>query len=82
MWTAIKVQGFHVCRFSSEGKPTMEPNIDWTRLRAPAVETGPHALYPSDCLDYLKPGDHIEIQWKRQKEKPYGNFIIHDIHNL
>ncbi|WOG99951.1 hypothetical protein DCAR_0519307 [Daucus carota subsp. sativus] len=59
-------------RFSFNGKPTMEHGIDWNRIRAPAVECGPHTLYPSDCLDDLKPGDHIEIQWKRKRGYPYG----------
>lgn len=59
-------------RFSFDGRPTMEHFIDWNRLRAPAVETGPHTLHPSDCLDDLKPGDHIEIQWKRKREHSYG----------
>ncbi|KAK1397431.1 F-box protein [Heracleum sosnowskyi] len=59
-------------RFSSGRRPTMEHNIDWNRLRAPAVESGPHTLHPSDCLDDLKPGDHFEIQWKRETKHPYG----------
>ncbi|XP_074367311.1 F-box protein At2g32560-like isoform X2 [Apium graveolens] len=58
--------------FSDDGRLTMEHNIDWNRLRAPAVECGPHTLHLSDCLDDLKPGDHIEIQWKREREHPYG----------
>ncbi|KAJ7960521.1 F-box protein family [Quillaja saponaria] len=50
----------------------MENGIPWERLRAPPVDTPPHDLHISDCLNELNPGDHIEIQWRRNKEFPYG----------
>jgi hypothetical protein len=50
----------------------VENCVPWERLRAPPIDTPPHDLHNSDCLNELKPGDHIEIQWRRNKEFPYG----------
>ncbi|PON59573.1 F-box domain containing protein [Trema orientale] len=50
----------------------VETGVPWERLRAPPVDTPPHDLHISDCLHELRPGDHIEIQWRRNKEFPYG----------
>ncbi|KAM7278839.1 hypothetical protein ACFE04_005973 [Oxalis oulophora] len=50
----------------------VEKSVPWERLRAPPMETSPHELHVSECLNELKPGDHIEIQWRRNKEFPYG----------
>ncbi|XP_072974716.1 F-box protein At2g26850-like [Typha angustifolia] len=50
----------------------MEDGIQWDRLRASPVNTPAHDLYVSDCLNDLCPGDHFEIQWRRNKEFPYG----------
>lgn len=50
----------------------IESGVTWDRLRAPPVDTSPHDLHISDCLNDLRPGDHIEIQWRRNKEFPYG----------
>ncbi|XP_031403029.1 F-box protein At2g32560 isoform X2 [Punica granatum] len=50
----------------------IETGVTWDRLRAPPVDTTPHDLHMSDCLSDLRPGDHIEIQWRRNKEFPYG----------
>ncbi|KAL0437166.1 UNVERIFIED_CONTAM: F-box protein [Sesamum radiatum] len=50
----------------------IETGVTWDRLRAPPVDTSPHDLHISDCLNELKPGDQIEIQWRRNKEFPYG----------
>ncbi|XP_057718604.1 F-box protein At2g26850-like isoform X4 [Arachis stenosperma] len=48
-------------------------NIRWDKVRAPPNETSqcniPHQL--SDSLHHLRPGDHIEIQWKASTEVPY-----------
>lgn len=57
----------------------VENGVTWDRLRAPPIDTSPHDLHISDCLNELRPGDHIEIQWRRNKEFPYGlllNFIL------
>ncbi|CAL0315836.1 unnamed protein product [Lupinus luteus] len=51
---------------------SIEHAIPWERLRAPPVDTPPYDLHISDCLNDLHPGDHIEIQWRRNKEFPYG----------
>ncbi|XP_019434664.1 PREDICTED: F-box protein At2g32560-like isoform X2 [Lupinus angustifolius] len=51
---------------------SIEHGIPWERLRAPPVDTPPHDLHISDCLNDLRPSDHIEIQWRRNKEFPYG----------
>lgn len=59
-------------RYSPHGRRTTEETIQWDRIRAPPVDTPPHVLHVSDCLNDLKPGDHIEIQWRRKKEFPYG----------
>ncbi|XP_059665413.1 F-box protein At2g26850-like [Cornus florida] len=50
----------------------IEKSVTWDRLRASPVSTSPHDLHTSDCLNELRPGDHIEIQWRRNKEFPYG----------
>ncbi|PIM99281.1 hypothetical protein CDL12_28233 [Handroanthus impetiginosus] len=50
----------------------IETGVSWGRLRAPPVDTSPHDLHISDCLNELQPGDQMEIQWRRNKEFPYG----------
>ncbi|KVI07979.1 F-box protein At2g32560-like isoform X1 [Cynara cardunculus var. scolymus] len=50
----------------------IETGVTWDRLRAPPVDTSPHDLHISDCLNDLRPRDHIEIQWRRNKQFPYG----------
>ncbi|ESW34072.1 hypothetical protein PHAVU_001G121900 [Phaseolus vulgaris] len=59
-------------RYSPHGRWTTEENIQWDRLRVPPIASSPHALHISDSLDNLRPGDHIEIQWRRNKDFPYG----------
>uniref|UniRef100_A0A1D1YXQ1 F-box protein At2g32560 n=1 Tax=Anthurium amnicola TaxID=1678845 RepID=A0A1D1YXQ1_9ARAE len=50
----------------------IEEGVQWDRLREPPVDTPAHDLHVSDCLNDLRAGDHIEIQWRRNKEFPYG----------
>ncbi|KAK9692282.1 hypothetical protein RND81_09G253600 [Saponaria officinalis] len=50
----------------------MESGVQWDRVRVSPVETSPRDLHVSDCLNDLRPGDHFEIQWRRNKEFPYG----------
>ncbi|CAL5193324.1 unnamed protein product [Lathyrus oleraceus] len=59
-------------RYSPHGRWTIEENIKWERLRVPPIDSCSHVLHISDCLDDLRPGDHVEIQWRRNKEFPYG----------
>lgn len=61
-------------RYPPHGRRTVviEDGVQWDRLRAPPVDTPAHELHISDCLYDLRPGDHIEIQWRRNKEFPYG----------
>ena len=61
-------------RYPPHGRRTSptESGITWDRLRAPPIDTCPHDLHTSDCLNELRPGDHVEIQWRRNKEFPYG----------
>ncbi|KAI4330549.1 hypothetical protein MLD38_028828 [Melastoma candidum] len=60
-------------RYSSQGgRQTVEDGIPWNRIRSPPVSTHPYELHVSDCLNDLKPGDRIEIQWRKSKEFPYG----------
>ncbi|KAJ7972110.1 F-box protein [Quillaja saponaria] len=55
------------------GWQMISENVTWDRLRAPPIEICcPHFLHISDCLDDLKPGDHIEIQWRSCKEVAYN----------
>ncbi|GJN17409.1 hypothetical protein PR202_gb04471 [Eleusine coracana subsp. coracana] len=54
-------------------KPAKEEDgVQWSRIRAPPVTTPPHDLHASDCLEDLRPGDHFEIQWRKNKDFPYG----------
>lgn len=41
-------------------------------VRVPVVDSHPYVVHVSDCLDNLKPGDHIEIQWRGSIQAPYG----------
>lgn len=50
----------------------VENGVQWDRIRESPVDTPAHDLHASDCLRDLRPGDHIEIQWRRNKEFPYG----------
>ncbi|GAB4835297.1 hypothetical protein Ancab_000206 [Ancistrocladus abbreviatus] len=61
-------------RYPPHGRRLMaiESGVQWERIRAPPVDTSPYDLHISDCLNDLCPGDHIEIQWRRNKEFPYG----------
>ncbi|KAG5242561.1 hypothetical protein OIU76_010524 [Salix suchowensis] len=59
-------------RYPPFARQAIEQSIHWERLRAPPVDTPAHVLHATDCLNDLKPGDHIEIQWRRSKEFHYG----------
>eukprot|EP00249_Psilotum_nudum_P016356 c25781_g1_i1 orf=400-1485(+) len=50
----------------------IEEGVEWERVRAPPVDTPAHDLHLTDCLDELQPGDHVEVQWRRNEEFPYG----------
>ncbi|GAA0176318.1 hypothetical protein LIER_29329 [Lithospermum erythrorhizon] len=54
------------------GRLVIEENIEWNRLRKPVIDSPPEFLHTSSCLNDLKPNDHIEIQWRRSKDLPYG----------
>ncbi|KAI7744622.1 hypothetical protein M8C21_000481, partial [Ambrosia artemisiifolia] len=49
-----------------------ESGVTWDRLRKVHVDNSPHDLHISTCLDDLRPKDNIEIQWRRNKQFPYG----------
>ncbi|KAL5220313.1 hypothetical protein ABZP36_025026 [Zizania latifolia] len=54
-------------------KPAKEEDgVQWSRIRAPPASTLAHDLHTSGCLDDLRPGDHFEIQWRKNKDFPYG----------
>ncbi|KAJ1285859.1 hypothetical protein BS78_03G310500 [Paspalum vaginatum] len=54
-------------------KPAKEEDgVQWNRVRAPPVSTPAHDLHASGCLEELRPGDHFEIQWRKNKDFPYG----------
>lgn len=63
-----------VDRYPPHGrKPAKEEDgVQWSRIRAPPVSTPAHDLHASDCLETLRPGDHFEIQWRKNKDFPYG----------
>lgn len=72
---SAEVCNFLMSRYPAHGTRTtaIESGVTWDRLRAPPVDTSPHELHISDCLNELHPGDQMEIQWRRNKEFPYGN---------
>ncbi|XXG50655.1 hypothetical protein AAC387_Pa02g4619 [Persea americana] len=61
-------------RYPPHGRRTavIEEGVQWERLRAPPVDTPAHELHVSECMNDLHPGDHIEIQWRKNREFPYG----------
>uniref|UniRef100_A0A0D9W8J0 Uncharacterized protein n=1 Tax=Leersia perrieri TaxID=77586 RepID=A0A0D9W8J0_9ORYZ len=53
-------------------KPAKEENgVPWRRIRAPPLSTPTHDLHTSSCLADLRPGEHLEIQWRKNKDFPY-----------
>ncbi|CAJ2671672.1 unnamed protein product [Trifolium pratense] len=46
-------------------------DIHWDKLRFSPVETSSCVRHVSDCFQELKPGDHIEIQWRGNTQAPY-----------
>lgn len=76
-------QNWSCARYPPHGRRTvvLEDGVQWDRVRAPPVDTLAHDLHTSDCLHELRPGDHIEIQWRRNKEFPYGMFPSHPASN-
>ncbi|KAL2226051.1 UNVERIFIED_CONTAM: F-box protein [Sesamum indicum] len=65
-----------VARYPAQGRSMIEEGIEWDRIRAPSVDTPANVLHISDCLHELKPDDHIEIQWTKNKEFPYDTVIL------
>ncbi|KAK1439511.1 hypothetical protein QVD17_05330 [Tagetes erecta] len=61
-------------RYPPHGPRAMaeESGVTWDRLREAPVDYSPHDLLTSTCLNDLRPKDHIEIQWRRNKQFPYG----------
>lgn len=61
-------------RYPPLGRKTAkeEDGVQWNRVRAPPVSTPARDLHASDCLEELRPGDHFEIQWRKNKDFPYG----------
>ncbi|WOL01841.1 F-box protein [Canna indica] len=68
----FRTDTFHA-RYPPHGQRNMveEKGVEWSRLRAPPVDISAHDLHISDLSD-LRPGDHVEIQWRRSKQFPYG----------
>lgn len=61
-------------RYPPHGSRTaiMEERVHWERLRASPIDTPAYELHVSDCLNELRPGHHVEVQWRRNKGFPYG----------
>ncbi|KAK9082011.1 hypothetical protein Syun_030993 [Stephania yunnanensis] len=68
-----QTDSFHA-RYQPHGRrpAVIEGGVQWDRLRKPPVDTSAHYLHISNCLNELRPDNHIEIQWRRNKEFPYG----------
>ncbi|KAL2326690.1 hypothetical protein Fmac_025748 [Flemingia macrophylla] len=58
-------------RYQSGGWRCLGKNIEWDMVRVPTVDSPPYVMHISDCLDDLKPEDHIEIQWRGNTQCPY-----------
>ncbi|KAI4351262.1 hypothetical protein L6164_005638 [Bauhinia variegata] len=58
-------------RYPHDGWKTTLRNITWDRVRAAVVDNSPYVIHISDCLNDLKPGNHIEIQWRWSQRDPY-----------
>ncbi|XP_057451273.1 F-box protein At2g26850-like isoform X2 [Lotus japonicus] len=58
-------------RYQSGGWRLLGKNLEWDMVRVPAVDSLPYVFHVSDCLDNLKPGDRIEIQWRGNLQSPY-----------
>ncbi|XP_078438442.1 F-box protein At2g32560-like [Wolffia australiana] len=63
-----------MARYPPHGRraAAIEEDVTWERLRAPPVSASAYDLYSSNSLANLRPGDHVEVQWRRNKEFPYG----------
>ncbi|KAF7819126.1 F-box protein [Senna tora] len=57
-------------RYRYSGWRMIEENIEWDRLRA-APAQNPHVRHLFNGLSDLKPGDHVEVQWRSNRELPY-----------
>ncbi|MED6145738.1 hypothetical protein PIB30_028099 [Stylosanthes scabra] len=64
---------------SSWNTMAIEHGMQWERLRSSLVDTAPHDLHITDCLNDLHPGDHIDIKWKRNKEFPYDAIVYYSL---
>lgn len=62
-------------RYQTGGWRCLGRNIEWDMVRVPSVDSPPYVMHVSDCLDNLKPEDHIEIQWRGNTHCPYGIFL-------
>ncbi|KAG9132404.1 hypothetical protein Leryth_008338 [Lithospermum erythrorhizon] len=51
---------------------SIETGVTWDRVRSVPIDTSPLYIHTSDCLNELRPGDHIEIQWRRNRRCPFG----------
>lgn len=58
-------------RYQTGGWRCLGRNIEWDMVRVPSVDSPPYVMHVSDCLDNLKPEDHIEIQWRGNTHCPY-----------
>ncbi|KAK7393024.1 hypothetical protein VNO78_21475 [Psophocarpus tetragonolobus] len=58
-------------RYRSGGWRCLGKNIEWELVRVPSFDSPPYVMYLTDCLDNLKPEDHIEIQWRATTQCPY-----------
>ncbi|KAG6526630.1 hypothetical protein ZIOFF_016624 [Zingiber officinale] len=63
-----------LARYPPHGRRTVViEGVEWDRLRPPPMDTPAYDLHICNCLNDLQPCDHIEIQWRRNKEFPYAD---------
>ncbi|KAK4259673.1 hypothetical protein QN277_005981 [Acacia crassicarpa] len=59
-------------RYPLHGWSEVGGNVGWDKVRAPAVDISPFSVYASNSIIHdLKPGDHIEIQWRHSLQYPF-----------
>ncbi|KAK7344866.1 hypothetical protein VNO77_15049 [Canavalia gladiata] len=58
-------------RCQTAGWQFLAKDVEWNMVRIPSVDSPPNVVHISDCLENLKPEDHIEIQRRATRRCPY-----------
>eukprot|EP00850_Spirogloea_muscicola_P011697 SM000073S21473 [mRNA] locus=s73:558369:559541:+ [translate_table: standard] len=61
-------------RYPPHGKrePVHEASVPRAHVRTAPTETSAHELFRPEPGQELRPGDHVEVQWRRSKSFPFG----------